>query len=65
MFSCEFCEIYKNTFFEEHHQTTANVYSSISSGEGGIGKRNCELWYRNQSVPILGRSASHGKGQSR
>ena len=25
MFSCEFCEIFKNTFFTEHLQTTASV----------------------------------------
>ena len=25
MFSCEFCEIFKNTFFKEHVQTTASV----------------------------------------
>ena len=25
VFSCEFCEIIKNTFFEEHLQTTASV----------------------------------------
>ena len=24
MFSCEFCEISKNTFFTEHHWTTAS-----------------------------------------
>ena len=23
MFSCEYCEIFKNTYFEEHLQTTA------------------------------------------
>ena len=26
MFSCEFCEISKNTFFTEHLQTTASDY---------------------------------------
>ena len=45
VFSCEFCKIRKNTFFAEHHQTTASDYSSISSisNEGRIGKRNCKL----------------------
>ena len=44
-FSCKFCKIRKNTFFAEHHQTTASDYSSISSisNEGRIGKRNCKL----------------------
>ena len=45
--SCEFCEICKNTFFAEHHQTTASDYSSINSSEGRIGKRNCKLWCKN------------------
>ena len=31
VFSCEFCKIRKNTFFAEHHQTTASDYSSINS----------------------------------
>ena len=26
MISCEFCEIFKNTFFTEHLQTTASVF---------------------------------------
>ena len=26
MFSCEFCEIFKNTFFMEHLRTTASYY---------------------------------------
>ena len=31
VFSCEFCEIYKNTFFAEQHRTTASDYSRINS----------------------------------
>ena len=44
-FSCKFCKNRKNTFFAEHHQTTASDYSSISSisNEGRIGKGNCKL----------------------
>ena len=42
VFSCEFCEICKNTF-AEHHRTTASYYSSISGNEGKIDKRNCKL----------------------
>ena len=29
MFSCEFCEIYKNTFFAEHLQATASDLSML------------------------------------
>ena len=29
VFSCEFCEIFKNTFFTEHHWTTAFCYSEV------------------------------------
>ena len=29
MFSCEFCEISKNTCFTEHLWTTASIYSII------------------------------------
>ena len=38
VFSCEFCEICKNTFFAEQHRTTAPDYSSINSREGSIDK---------------------------
>ena len=30
VFSCEFCEILKNTFFTKHRQTTASVCSYFS-----------------------------------
>ena len=30
VFSCEFCEICKNTFFAEHHQTTTSDYTVFS-----------------------------------
>ena len=42
VFSCEFCEIYKNTFFAGQHRTTASVYSNINSSEGSIVKQNFE-----------------------
>ena len=29
VFSCEFSKIRKNTFFAEHHQTSASDYNSI------------------------------------
>ena len=30
VFSCEFCEIFKSTYFEEHLQTAASDYLEIS-----------------------------------
>ena len=60
--SCEFCEICKNTFFAEHHQTTASYYSSIIGNEERISKRNCKLWYKIKAyVPTWGRSVSYQK----
>ena len=50
VFSCEVCGICWNTFFKEHHRTTACDYSSISSREWRIGKRNCELRYKSYSM---------------
>ena len=29
VFSCEFCEIFKNTFFTEHLRTTASICSKV------------------------------------
>ena len=43
VFSYEFCEICKNTFFAEDHRTTASYYGSINGNEGRTGKRNCKL----------------------
>ena len=31
MFSCEYCEVFKNTYFEEHLPTAASVQSNIVS----------------------------------
>ena len=33
LFSCEICEICRNTFFAENHRTTASDYSSINKSE--------------------------------
>ena len=30
VFSCEYCEIFKNTYFEKHLQTTASVDSKVT-----------------------------------
>ena len=43
MFSCEFCEICKNTFFAEHHWAIASDYSRINSSGRRINKRNGKL----------------------
>ena len=43
VFSCEFRKICKNTLSAEHHWATASDYSSISSSEGRISKRNSKL----------------------
>ena len=43
VFSCEFCEVCKKTFFAEQPETTASDYSSINSSEESTDKRNCEL----------------------
>ena len=32
VFSCEFCEISKNTYFTEHLRTTASTFLTFSSG---------------------------------
>ena len=61
-FSCEFCKICKNTFFAEHHRTTASYYSSINGNKGRIGKQNCKLWYKVKVyVPIWARSVKYQK----
>ena len=32
MFSCEFCKIFKNTFFTEHLWMTASIISAVECG---------------------------------
>ena len=62
VFSCEFCEICKNTFFAEHDLVTASDYSSVNGREGKIGKRNCKLWTKIKAyLPIRARSVSYIK----
>ena len=46
MFPREICEICWNTFFAEHHRTTATDCSSINSNERKIGKQNRKLLKR-------------------
>ena len=56
-------EIFARTpFFAEQHRTTASYYGSINMG---IGKRNCKLWYRNQSISSSARNVSYQKGTSK
>ena len=52
VFSCQFCEIRKNTFFVEQHRTNASDYRSINSSEGSIDKQDCKLWYKNSSICV-------------
>ena len=62
VFSCEFCEICKNTFFAEHHRTTASYKSSINGNEGRISKRGCKLCTKIKAcVPIWSRIVSYQK----
>ena len=35
-FSCEFCEISKNTFFTDYLQTTASAFSFSEAAIGGV-----------------------------
>ena len=44
MFSCEFCEIFKNTFFTEHLRTTASEnVKSKNSFVRGENRRRCRM----------------------
>ena len=61
VFSCEFCEICKNTFFAEHHRTTDSYYSSTNGNESRIGKRNRKLIQIKAYVPIWAGSVSYQK----
>ena len=36
VFSCEFCEIFKNNFFTEHFTSTQELHSKTFSGNGGF-----------------------------
>ena len=47
VFSCEFCEIFKNTIFAERNRTPTFDYSSINRNEGIINKRNGKVRYKN------------------
>ena len=43
MFSCEFCEIFKNTFLPEHLQTTASVDTNHSFKTQQRSHISCEI----------------------
>ena len=47
VFSCKFCEIYKNTFFTEHLRTTASVYHIL-------GLNQLVAWFASAAHPNLG-----------
>ena len=53
VFSCEFCEICKNTFFAEHDQATASDYSSIKVVKGELANENLNYDSKTKAyVPI-------------
>ena len=47
MFSCEFSEISKNTFFTEHLRTTASAFSFSEAATGGV------IWKKKSFLKIL------------
>ena len=49
MFSCEFCKIFKNTFFTEHLWMTASIISTVECGILAIKKTSVKTFL---SVPI-------------
>ena len=63
VFSSEFSEICKNTFFAEHHRTTASDYSSINSSGGELANEtlnyDTKTKYLSAYVPIWARSVSY------
>ena len=51
MFSCEFCELFKNTFFTEHLQATASVGSKNNSFKTKQWSHQ-EMLYEIRDLPI-------------
>ena len=45
MFLCEYCKIFKKTYFEEHLQTTAILIRLILETNFGEGSLNIEALY--------------------
>ena len=53
VFSCEFCEICKNTFFAEHDRETLSDYSSINVVKGELANENLNYDRKTKAyVPI-------------
>ena len=62
VFSCEFCEICKNTFFAEHDRATVSDYSSIKVVKGELANENLNYDRKTKAyVPIWARSVSYQK----
>ena len=62
MFSCEFCEICKKTFFAEHDPATAFDYSSIKVVKEELANENLNYDRKTKAcVPIWARSMSYQK----
>ena len=53
VFSCQFCETCKNTFFAEQYRTTDSDYSSINSSQVSIGKRNCNYDTQTRAYALI------------
>ena len=59
MLSCIFCEIFKNTFFEEHMWTTASIYNSYSEKLCKIYKKSSGFYFAVKLKAYVVKSSSH------
>ena len=60
VFSCEICEIYRNTVFAERHLVAASDYSSINSMKGELVNKTVNYDTKTEAyVPILAGSVSY------
>ena len=74
VFSCEFCEIFKNTFFTEHFRTTASViikyflcYNfrlTILTGENGLLLNSVQEFIEIESWPLTFFICLHNQSSS-
>ena len=56
MLSCEICEIFKNTYFEEHLRTDASINEKQQETQALLGKKNeshlVNLWRGLWVLPV-------------
>ena len=64
LFSCEFCEISKNTLFTEHLRTTASIFYKILFWQVLTSLKICLECTRPQTFPGTVRSATYLKKDS-